>query len=36
MTAGNAVTWVKKSDLSPEISQSEQSMYENKFSYRYL
>ena len=36
IAAGNAVTWIKKSDFSPEISQSEQSMYENKYSYRYL
>ena len=35
LAAENAVTWVKKSDLSAEIFQSEQSLNENKYSYVY-
>ena len=36
MEAENAVMYAKKSNLSPEISHSEQSLHENKFSYRCL
>ena len=36
MVAENAVTWVTKGDLYAEISQSEQSLYENKYSCRCL
>ena len=37
MAAENAVRkWVKRSNLSTEIMQSEQALYENKFSYRCL